>query len=121
MIDDKRVWGCTIVIESELTPAIMGGIHHDYHGDDGFVTKNNKQVGSRLIINGATHDYTWQMYKSVCHDEQVRADVWLGHSRHVISEAMLTQTLPAQLIFTDKDTVANREQAKLIMIELSGR
>ncbi|MDH9217777.1 ComEC/Rec2 family competence protein [Moraxella lacunata] len=121
MIDDKRVWGCTIVIESELTPAIMGGIHHDYHGDDGFGTKNNKQVGSRLIINGATHDYTWQMYKSVCHDEQVRADVWLGHSRHVISEAMLTQTLPAQLIFTDKDTVANREQAKLIMIELSGR
>lgn len=121
MIDDERVWGCTIVIESELMPAIMGGIHHDYNGDDSRNEQTSEQVGSRLIINGATHEYVWHMYESMCHDEQVRADVWLGHSRHATSGAVLAQTLTSQVIFTDKDTADNRERAELMMIELGGR
>lgn len=121
MIDDERVWGCTIVIESELTPAIMDGIHHDYDDDDGRDKQKSEQAGSRLIINGATHEYAWQMYETMCHDEQVHADVWLGRSRHATSGAVLAQTLPSRFVFTDKDTADNRERAELMMIELGGR
>ncbi|MBE9579632.1 ComEC/Rec2 family competence protein [Moraxella sp. K1664] len=120
MIDDERVWGCTIIVESELMPAIMGGIHHDY-GDDDRDDQKSKQVGSRLIINGATHEYAWHMYESMCHDEQVHVDVWLGHSRHAVGGTVLAQTLPSQVIFTDKDTADNRERAELMMIELGGQ
>ncbi len=115
MIDDERVWGCTILVESEFTPTIDGGLHHEYQKVD----ESNTKIGSRLLFNGASHDHTWQMYALMCHEQEVYADVWLGHTRHAINSNMVEQMMPYSLIFTDKDTAENKERVELAVATLT--
>lgn len=110
MIDDEHVWSCSVFVESEEDITIMGGIRHDI-----------KEEGShvyRVLINGANHAHTWQMYEYMCHDE-VLADVWLVHTRQVVSRAVFDATSPYAMIYTDKNTATNREKASVALASLT--
>lgn len=110
MIDDEHVWSCSVFVESEEGITIMGGIRHDI-----------KEEGShvyRVLINGANHAHVWQMYEYMCYDE-VLADVWLAHTRQVVSRAVFDATSPYAMIYTDKNTATNREKASVALASLT--
>lgn len=74
-IADKTVWGCTAMIESQMMPVITGINTPN--------TATSKDLPYRLVINGATHQHTWQMYEMMCQSQEIGSHVWLTHSKHV--------------------------------------
>lgn len=89
------------MIDSHEQASLSGGIRHDFD--------EANDTAHRLIINGASHAHTWTLYEHLCRDEEVRADVWLTHSRHAMPDD-LGGFSPKSLIYTDKNTATNQEK-----------
>lgn len=107
MIDDEHVWGCTVLVESELVARVQGGIHHQ------------PTIGVRkLVVNGATHTHTWALYEALCREDVPSVDVWLGHSRHVVSVQSSALFAPRTVIYTDNNTAANQDKTAATMMSM---
>lgn len=73
-IEDKTVWGCSLVLDS------------------------NAEQPTRLIINGANHEHTWQLYEMLCHTPEPAVTWWLSHPKAVQSEEALARFAPKKII-----------------------
>lgn len=72
-IKDKTVWGCTLALDTKTQP-------------------------SRLIINGANHERTWQLYEMLCHTIEPEVQLWLSHPKAVQNDETLARFAPKKII-----------------------
>lgn len=80
-IDDESVWGCSLEVQSDK-PIRMSSQAGESDGDE--------LVVNRVLINGAHHDNTWQLWQWLCYG-QANANImpkpassmglWLSHDR----------------------------------------
>lgn len=101
-VNDDKVWGCSVMIESQYTPTWSGLMA------DGEVQEMSAR---RFVINGATDGMAWQMYDVMCHDKST-ADVWLTHTGHDVDEQVMSSFAPKQVLYLDKDTPEARRRVR---------
>ncbi|WP_323843131.1 ComEC/Rec2 family competence protein [Moraxella sp. Pampa] len=100
-IADKTVWGCTIEIQSQQPMQIdlvatadknaknfqVAEQSKNYDASDDVVNPATPETIYRVIVNGATHDNTWQLWQWICQDEKSNIapkkasydGLWLSH------------------------------------------
>lgn len=108
-IEDSRVWDCTMAIESRLPIQVLRynaaklgqyksletqkltkkASNIDKPAKD---AQHNKSFASRLIVDAATHERSWQLWSLLCEAEPLALDInayyssrWLGHSTSQIA------------------------------------
>ncbi len=106
---DETVRGCTVMFDSQYTPLIVGGLTSS---DD---KTNNHPDTKQIILNGATHERTWQLYEMICQNPNVNIApsagvLWLSHSSHAVSTDTLSQFAPKQVVFSDTPNRQNQQK-----------
>lgn len=116
-IDDERVWGCGVAIDSAQPLTVVRYNAADPQrsapssaqvlttDDSGHPPQNPK--ASRLILDAAVHSHTWQLWALLCEAQPLNADpkatTWLGYSTAPVTPKILTdQRVTRVLTYDDK-------------------
>ncbi len=105
--NDDTLRGCTVLFDSQYQPHITGGLVSD---DD---KVNDLPQTTQIIINGATHERTWQLYDMICQSldtPPMKGVLWLSHSRHAVNTNTLSQFSPKQVVFSDTPSPKNQQK-----------
>lgn len=110
-VSDEAVWGCTLVIDSIATPTLKGAILPAQ-------PQHTPSDSHRLVINGASHLRTWQLYAMLCQANQDdKTDLWLTHSKNALDEWTLGHFAPNTIAFSDNNTPKNTQKATALLQE----
>lgn len=93
-IADSHVWGCSVAFDSVRVPKMQGVDTLDLPSQSSY----------RVVVDGVTHERTWQLYALMCPVSTTKIDVWLTNSHGVFANhQMLEQSFaPKQVLLTNQ-------------------